>query len=445
MDYLGIDWGTQSSKWALQTESGNTVIGPIWDSSVSRIGEKLFMSTMDERFNDPSKEIALKRKLIQDPDQSFWEGTRPKLGVTLGEAVVFSILTLLLDAHRNQATKGRNIVSQDLTIRFSHPNWITADNVRALGCFRDAAVAAMRIFLAGIKYVQNSRSIMVKLADLREAVQFHRSVAGNPPMFPTDYSHDEYLKGSRGSIGSTMWELVFESCAAGFPYLLQGDRQTFDGDLRKFPANKRIRKILVVDVGAGSTDAGYMVRTVRPRDAKGLMKPLLIWVPAADALEIAGRWLTDKILNDFKQQGRRDTAVEAEEYKINNRNWYSKPYVREWTTLIGDHVKEYASGIRDDICLPNKPELEVILTGGSSVVAPLKEIVLQDVKTALKHRGLGVSAKLMGLVQPETHGRSYREVEVAQLAVSLGASDPRLAELKAYPEGLLGAPFAATV
>src|SRR5579872_6907352 len=389
MNYLGIDWGTQSSKWAFQTESGNPVIGPIWDSSVCRIGEQLFMSTMDERFNDPSKEVALKRKLIQDPDQSFWEGTRPKLGVTLGEAVVFSILTLLLDAHRTQATKGKHLDGQDLTIRFSHPNWITADNVRALGCFRDAAVAATRIFLAGIKHIQNSRSIMIKLADLREAVQYQRSAAGNLPTFPTDYSHEDYLKCSRGAVESTKWELVFESCAAGFPYLLQGDRQTFDGDLRKFPANKRIRKILVVDVGAGSTDAGYMVRTVRPRDARGLMKPLLIWVPAADALEIAGRWLTDKILNDFKQQGRRETAVEAEDYKINNRNWYAKPYVHEWTTLIGDHIQEYARGVRDDICLPNKPELEVILTGGSSLVVPLKDAVLQNVRAALKHRGVG--------------------------------------------------------
>jgi hypothetical protein len=45
---------------------------------------------MDQKFQGQDREIALKRKLIQDPDQSFWEGPRPKLGVTLGEAVVFS-------------------------------------------------------------------------------------------------------------------------------------------------------------------------------------------------------------------------------------------------------------------------------------------------------------------------------------------------------------------
>ena len=57
---------------------------------------------------------------------------------------------------------------------------------------------------------------------------------------------------------------MFESCAAGFPYLLQHDRDTFEDTLRKFPVSRRLRKVLVVDVGAGSSDAGYLVRTVRP-------------------------------------------------------------------------------------------------------------------------------------------------------------------------------------
>ncbi len=96
--FLGLDWGTHSSKWAFQQPGLNPFVGPIWDSAVSLNGTDLTMHTLDQRNQDPSREVALKRKLIQDPDQPFWEGPRPKLGVTLGESVVFSIFCLLLDA-----------------------------------------------------------------------------------------------------------------------------------------------------------------------------------------------------------------------------------------------------------------------------------------------------------------------------------------------------------
>src|ERR1700730_8928093 len=107
--YLGIDWGTHSSKWAFQSDASSPVIGPIWDSSVCRIDGYLQMFTLDQRHQDAGREVALKRKLIQDPDQSFWEGTRPKLGTTLGEAIVFSILTLLLDADKTLAAKRKGL------------------------------------------------------------------------------------------------------------------------------------------------------------------------------------------------------------------------------------------------------------------------------------------------------------------------------------------------
>ena len=324
--YLGIDWGTHSSKWVIQTDSGNSVIGPIWDSSVCRIDDSLHMFTLDERFNNPARETALKRKLIQDPDQPFWEGHRRKLGTTVGEAVVFSLLCLLFDAQNSFEKKGETLAhTGELTIRFSHPNWISEDNIRALGCYRDAVAVAASIFLEGADHRIGTRTISISAETLRNAVACHRHVIEELPAFPSEYDHHEYVKCSRGTIKKANWELVFESCAAGFPYLLEGERETFEDVLTKFPAAKRIRKILVVDVGAGSTDAGYLVRTVRPRDSKRVMKPLLIWLPAADALEVAGRWLTDKILADFKQQGRRVTSMEAEEHKISNESWFQKP------------------------------------------------------------------------------------------------------------------------
>jgi hypothetical protein len=448
--YLGIDWGTHSSKWVVQTDSRSPVIGPIWDSAVCCLDDSLHMFTLDERFDNPAREMALKRKLIQDPDQPFWEGHRPKLGSTLGEAVVFSLLCLLFDAQNALEKKGKTLIHDGpLTLRFSHPNWISEDNIRALSYYRDAVAVAVSIFVQGAQHKIGTRSVSISGNTLRNAVDRHRRVIEGLPAFPSRYDYREYLKCSKGTIKNTNWELVFESCAAGFPYLLEGERETFEDILTKFPAAKRVRKILVVDVGAGSTDAGYMVRTVRPRNSKRIMRPLLIWLPAADALEVAGRWLTDKILADFKQQGRRTTGVEAEEHKIGSQTWFQKPYVKEWTTLIGDHIAEYIRDIRDDICLPKDPMLEVVLTGGSSVVKPLREATLDKITSALRDRkigeGLSRATKIIDLVRPESLSKSYRTVEVAQLAVALGASDPLLAEMTAEPHGLREVGWALTV
>jgi len=47
---------------------------------------------------------------------------------------------------------------------------------------------------------------------------------------------------------------------------------------------------------------------------------------------------------------------------------------------------------------------------------------------------------LSKLIEPESfglQGSGYEKVRIAQPAVSLGASDPYLSELKAYPDGLL--------
>lgn len=65
--YLGIDWGTHSSKWAFQRRELNTLVGSIWDSAVCPAGPNLEMFTMERRHQDASREVALKRKLIRPP------------------------------------------------------------------------------------------------------------------------------------------------------------------------------------------------------------------------------------------------------------------------------------------------------------------------------------------------------------------------------------------
>lgn len=123
--------------------------------------------------------------------------------------------------------------------------------------------------------------------------------------------------------------------------------------------------------------------------------------------------------------------------------------MREWTTHIGDHIAEYVREIRDDICLPKDPMLEVVLTGGSSVVKPLREATLDKIILALRDRHIGEGlcrgTKLIELLRSNSLGKSYRTVEVAQLAVALGASDPLLAEMTANPQGLREVGWARTV
>jgi hypothetical protein len=144
---------------------------------------------------------------------------------------------------------------------------------------------------------------------------------------------------------------------------------------------------------------------------------------------------------EFKQQGRMVTQLEAEEFKISrHQDWYEKPYVREWTGLIAEHIREYVRTIQYDIWLPDNPSLEVVITGGSSAVKPMREELLNRVRTALSQRGLSKEfSDRTHLIEPKSDfqlNRAYRDIELAQLAVCLGASDPLLTELKSYPQGI---------
>src|SRR5205807_7739455 len=127
--------------------------------------------------------------LIQDPDQAFWEGARPKLGVTLGEAVVFSILGLLGDAERVLSTRrGRSLRDDEVNIRFSHPNWISENSVGALNCFRDAVAIALAIFAEGAPTRATVSHVRISAAELRNAVLRRKSIVGGLPSFRSQYS-----------------------------------------------------------------------------------------------------------------------------------------------------------------------------------------------------------------------------------------------------------------
>jgi hypothetical protein len=436
--YLGVDWGTHSSKWCYQDPSGRVIVGEIWDSQVWRIKDSLAMFPLSRRYSGDHGVAALKRKLIRDPGQAFWSGERSDIEATLGEAVVFSLATLLLDAVTKLRLGGIELgKAEHLNVRFSHPNWITPEAVAALQCYRDAAVMALSVPKSGLAgAVLENGGFYAPLSTLRRLIDERRSHAVKLERFPREYEYKAYQKCSTGVDDGVEWGFVFESAAAGFPFIAEREPDLFAGDISSTDA--KFRKVLVIDIGAGSTDAGYMLRTIRldPRTHKPT-EPILIWMPAAAALDMAGTWLTDQIHADWYQQGRKGTRTEAEDYKTSGvTDWYSKPYVAKWCGDIASHVAHYMFEVRDTTRLPHKPFLELVVTGGSSAVTPVKTCLLDGVKDALVRRGIGAGVvDETKMIQPYLAAFAqggYSDTQMAQLAVSLGASHPRMVDLTHY-------------
>jgi hypothetical protein len=83
-------------------------------------------------------------------------------------------------------------------------------------------------------------------------------------------------------IDNVKWSYLVESCAAGLPYL----RDIIQDIEEAAPAGRQgLGKLLIIDVGAGSTDVGYMLRTI------GTAENLFYFPPAA-TFEVAGNALT---------------------------------------------------------------------------------------------------------------------------------------------------------
>ena len=219
--YLGIDWGTHSSKWCYQS-AGKLVVGPIWDSRVWREGNSLSAFPLERRHEGSQGEVGLKRKLIQDPDQPFWEGERPRLGVTLGEATTFSLLALLEDAYKTVRRRGIDLkTAEHVTVRLAHPNWIAPHNLPALKSYRDSAVVALSIFVSENPGEMAEKAYSIPVDTLRKTVLSHKACIDKLKPFPAEYSYKGYRDVLKGKTGDVTWEFIFESCAAGFPYLLE--------------------------------------------------------------------------------------------------------------------------------------------------------------------------------------------------------------------------------
>jgi hypothetical protein len=192
-------------------------------------------------------------------------------------------------------------------------------------------------------------------------------------------------------------------------------------DLEEVPGLPGLAKLLVVDVGAGSTDIGYMLRV---RSITTSKENLYFFHPAS-SFNVAGNELTDEMVRYYAARGEPLTYSRAEARKLQSTKWATLPFVDIWKKRISEHVREYVSGIPDFRWLPAPVSLNVVLTGGSGLVPGLSEAVKKAVFDSLQARAVQ-SATLDRIVVRGDHLPHLslgNEAEYARRAVCLGAAD----------------------
>jgi hypothetical protein len=416
---IGVDWGTHSSKWNWTTGDGD-----YFDRGEAKIlrsdvcvdsSDQIYLSTDPPR-EDSVFESGIKGTLIRDPNGAFWEGRR-QIKLTLGELVCFSLWTLLSDAYENLRKTAAN-EPEEIDIRFSLPNWVGLPGAAvARAKYEQAAWVACYMF--GQDREGWLRSPKPSRASWRAAVG--RALDELNLSDDSERSNKDFREAIQARIkvdDRISFRFVAESSAAGLTGLSE-----FEGANRP-----HLTKILVVDVGAGSTDIGYVLRTVPGGDKK------LVQLPPANTCEVAGEALTRCLLEICRIQGEKITFREAESRKLveKDQDWLNHPSVIEWKRGIAEHVRTYVADIADERWLPEKPPLQVLVTGGSGIVAGLQDAVLLAVKKGLEQRNIHPNLiNGTNLMTLDTKGRWT--INVNRLAVALGAASEELPELSYQP------------
>lgn len=419
--WLGVDWGTHSSKWVCCiNKTDTTVAGEIRSSTLVRVADSLIFSPSGNIPEPDERIIALKKIIIQDPrGQSFWKADREDTHSSLGEAVSFSFCALLCDIIHEVSEKRKVDFWTDLDIEvgFSLPNWIREESeeqdkksAAALKHFHQAVSVSLWIFKEkrgrNLPVPGTPFSIETWKQLVNEALKAECYNENDTPNQSSFYNYDK-LK----------WRYLMESCAAGLPYLRSIQISV---DEEAPPRLVGLGKLLVIDVGAGSTDVGYMLRTIGRNNNENLH-----YLPPAATFEIAGNDLTDKLWEYYKSQGIRITWGEAENRKVSESVWHNLEFANNWRQQIARHVRDYVKGIPDERWLPAEVPLQVIVTGGSGVVDNLKDEIKIAVVEGLKARNISrVTVEKTKLINERLANWSFQdEAEYAKRAVSIGAAD----------------------
>ena len=291
----------------------------------------------------------------------FWgRENRLDTGTSMGEAVTFSLACLIGEAKHLLRAKVTGSSFQTAELGFSFPNWLAEDGKKATIAaknFCDATRVAVAIVsnCAATSIPQPGKPYVIE--KWKHTVQTTRETLSEKKLSSLTLESANSANFSLDA-GSPTWRFIVESGAAGIPYLrvMQLPRQRGIGGLGK---------LLVVDVGAGSTDVGYMLRTTNLESGE----PIFYHLRPAPAFPIAGNQLTEDLLKHYRAQNRRMGYREAEAQKTSGTSWCNLPFVRAWRKQICDHVETYVLGIPDDRWLPVEKPLNVVVTGGSGLVA----------------------------------------------------------------------------
>jgi hypothetical protein len=229
------------------------------------------------------------------------------------------------------------------------------------------------------------------------------------------------------------WRLAAESCAAGFPALW---RLLVDPTEAKKTEDHWV-KLLVVDVGAGSTDIGYLVSSRNRQD-----QLFFNYLKPAPTLEWAGEKLTEMVRDYYRSRGRDITTEEAEIRKVSApEEWRDEEFVKDWTKRIANRVADYIVLVPDASRLlePSIPGLKIVLTGGSGVIPGLGlDVAVQTaVTTALMNRRTDVPTSVVGRTAIARTNLDWPEdpIDQARRAVSMGVGNKAFGELR-YRERL---------
>jgi hypothetical protein len=413
---VGIDWGTHSSKICVADPKGDYIAAPLLSSDLLYRDEHLVFSPKG-KLNPEDLVRGLKRDLIEHSlSVVFWgRDDRPNSGTSLGEAVAFSLMNLLAESKRQLAKAHPTASFLEAELGFSFPNWLAEDTRKATiaaESFCEAVGVAVHVVasrpIEGLPAPGKAFSIKTLkewTADARVATQ-----------------HNQGQHLTIGDVNTTVfrsgtleWRFIVESGAAGLPYL-----RAMRPENR--PGIPGLAKLLVVDVGAGSTDVGYMLRTNNIKTGD----PTFHYFRPASTFAEAGNALTEELVKYHRAQNRPITWAEAEAQKVSQTAWHKLSFVQLWIRHICDHVAQYVVGVPDQRWLPLPVKVHLVVTGGSSLVPGLKDQLRQAVVGALGDRRFDRQTCEAVQVADRYRPRFNLDIEaeIARRAVCFGAADP---------------------
>jgi hypothetical protein len=420
---IRIDWGTHSSKWSW-TRSGSDSPNPgfnivLSDVCLEQASQRILLG-VDPPPSGSISEQGIKGKIINDAGASFWLSTR-RTKLTLGELVSFSLWFLLGEAYQNLCSDaGKEL--DELDVRFSLPNWVGIDRTFGRALYDQAAQVACHIFVSD-RHAWLRDSCLLR-EDWQERVRQALSVLDISDDSVRSEHRDFALLLERKpfSVGSGLnFRFVAESSGAGLRGLRNAEMEAEIGK------KKYLRKILVVDVGAGSTDIGYVIRSPSPDHSEEFLRQL----PPADTCTIAGKNLSERLQEIYRRRGKDIAFDEAEKIKIlgPDKEWLTDPAVDQWKAGIAAHVRRYVSDVPDENWLYSLPGLKVLVTGGSGAVAGLKEEVLKACIDGLRLRRRRVPLGVVDDTSPMVLRQEGTE-DVNRLAVAFGAASEYFPNLR---------------